>query len=118
MKLEKKTDFRKFYDFLLHQERKQYDTPQAVKSALDLFDDVPIVSRATHNIEDFSKFFCSELDTAGLEAGGAIATINSAEVTPIDLCRFDLYAERHTQIKGQNRSIGGYNTLNPEGWGE
>ncbi|MDA8098999.1 MAG: hypothetical protein M0042_05180 [Nitrospiraceae bacterium] len=111
-------DKRRFYDFLIHQNRKQYDTPQAVKSALDALDNVPILGRATHNIEDFSRFFCSELVTAGLEAAGAISHINASEVTPIDLCSFALYENDYVQLKGNRRQISGYNSTNPVGWGE
>lgn len=111
-------DCKKFYDFLLHQERKKYDTPQAIKSALDFFDETPLIGRTTHNLEDFSKFFCSELAAAGLETGGVIGTLNASEVTPIDLCRFNIYAENYTQLKGGEKHIKGFNTLDPEGWGE
>jgi hypothetical protein len=66
----------------------------------------------------FSQFFCSELAAAGLEAGGVIKSINASEVTPIDLCKFNLYQSDYYQIKGGKRIIGGFNTLSPEGWGE
>lgn len=107
-----------FYDFLLHQERKEYDMPQAVKSALDALDKVPFAGKATHNTEDFSKFFCSELVAAGLEAGGAISHINASEVTPIDLCSFSLYEPDYFQLKGDKKEIKGFNSINPTGWGE
>ena len=110
--------FKKFYDFLLHQNRKPYDMPQAVKSALDFFDETPLVGRTTHNIEDFSRFFCSELAAAGLEAGGVIGSLNASEVTPIDLCRFKIYRAAYYQLKGRGNEIRGYNSLDPQGWGE
>lgn len=111
-------DFKRFYDFLLHQERKPYDMPQAIKSAMDLLDRTPLLSGATYNIEDFSRFFCSELVTAALEKGGVINSINSAEVTPVDLCMFKLYSDNYYQLKGPDKDIRGFNTLIPEGWGE
>ncbi|GBC61006.1 hypothetical protein DENIS_1966 [Desulfonema ishimotonii] len=111
-------NFKTFYDFLLHQNRKEYDLPQAINSALDTLDNIPLIGRATHNVEDFSKFFCSELAAAGLEAGGAINRLNASEVTPIDLCRFNIYQKDYFQLKGGKKLIGGFNTLNPEGWGE
>jgi hypothetical protein len=107
-----------FYDFLLHQEHKKYDMPQAVKSALDALDEIPIIGNLTHNVEDISRFFCSELVAAGLEAGEAIPSLNSSEVTPVDLCRFNIYAADYHQLKGRARNINGYNTLDPAGWGE
>jgi hypothetical protein len=111
-------DKKKFYDFLIHQERKEYDMPQAVKSALDAFDRVPLVGRATHNQEDFSRFFCSELVAAALEVAGAIKSINASEVTPIDLCTFALYEDDYYQLKGDRKEIRGYNSTDPTGWGE
>jgi hypothetical protein len=111
---------KEFYDFLLHQERKPYDMPQAVKSALDALDNIPLLGKATHNIEDFSSFFCSELAAAALEVGQVVSNINSSEVTPIDLCMFSLYKEEYYQIegKGEEKDIKGYNTLSPDGWGQ
>jgi hypothetical protein len=111
-------DKKKFYNFLIHQERKEYDMPQAIKSALDALDSVPGLGRATHNREDFSRFFCSELVAAALEAAGAIASINASEVTPIDLCSFALYEADYYQLKGDRREIHGFNATNPTGWGE
>jgi len=112
----KKLKFKKFFDWCLHQKGKPYDTPQAVKSALDTLDQVPVIGGATYNVEDFSRFFCSELVAAALKKGGVIKRINSAEVTPIDLCRFNLYSGQYCQLKGRRKRIHGYNTLNPEGF--
>jgi hypothetical protein len=109
---------KKFYDFLLHQEHKKYDMPQAVNSAIDAFDKMPLIGNLTHNVEDFSRFFCSELVAAGLEAGQAIPSLNSSEVTPIDLCRFNIYKEHYHQLKGRQKNIKGYNTLPPAVWGQ
>lgn len=111
-------DKKKFYDFLIHQERKEYDMPQAIKSALDAFDQVPVLGSATHSVEDFSRFFCSELVAAGLEAAGAISHINASEVTPIDLCSFSLFETDYYQLKGNRKEIRGYNAIDPTGWGE
>jgi hypothetical protein len=111
-------DGKKFFDFLLHQEHKKYDMPQAVKSALDLVDNIPLLGNATHNDEDFSRFFCSELVAAGLEASGVLPSLNASEVTPVDLCMFNVYEETYFQLKGPDREIKGFNTLEPSGWGE
>jgi len=110
-------DAKKFFDFCLHQKGKPYDTPQAVKSALDAFDKAPLIGGMTYNVEDFSKFFCSELVTAALKKGGVIKKINASEVTPIDLCMFRLYQGNYTQLKGAKKTIQGFNTQNPEGFG-
>jgi hypothetical protein len=111
-------DKKKYYDFLIHQERKEYDMPQAIKSALDALDKVPLVGNLTHNAEDFSRFFCSELVAAALEAAGAISHINASEVTPIDLCSFALFENDYYQLTGNRKEIRGYNATNPTGWGE
>jgi len=113
-----KMDLRKFHYFLLSQEHKPYDVPQAIKSALDALDDDLRLGQVTHNIEDFSRLFCSELVAAALEASGAISHLNASEVTPIDLCQFAIYREDYYQLKGEQELIEGYNTLSPEGWGE
>jgi len=112
-----KLDRKKFFDWCLHQEGKPYDMPQAVRSALDTLDKVPVIGGATYNIEDFSKFFCSELVAGALEKGGVIREINSSEVTPIDLCMFNLYSRNYFQLAGRKMLIKGYNSQNPEGFG-
>ncbi|WP_038172765.1 hypothetical protein [Verrucomicrobium sp. BvORR106] len=106
--------------FLLDQQGKEYDVAQAVGSALDVLDGVPLVGAATYNEENFTRFFCSELATAALEAGGVIGRINASEVTPIDLCTFSLFAEEYHLLKGGAGSIEieGYNSRSPERFGE
>jgi hypothetical protein len=52
-KARERLDFKVFYDFLLHQNRKEYDMPQAVKAALDTMDKIPLIGAATRNVEDF-----------------------------------------------------------------
>lgn len=111
-------DLRKFYNFLLHNEHRAYDIAQAIRSAFDLPSNLPIPAKLTRNAEDFSRFFCSELAAAALEASGAIGSINASEVTPIDLCMFSIYEANYYQLKGQKKLIQGFNTQNPEGWGQ
>ncbi|XGV88820.1 MAG: hypothetical protein ACAF42_07590 [Limnothrix sp. BL-A-16] len=111
-------DLRAFYNFLLHNEHRSYDIAQAIRSAFDLPSNLPIPGKLTRNAEDFSRFFCSELAAAALEASGAIGSINASEVTPIDLCMFSIYEDDYYQLKGQKKLISGYNTLNPNGWGQ
>jgi hypothetical protein len=116
---EKKFDRTAFYNFLFNQakERKEYDAPQAVKSALDALDQLPLIGKIGRNTEDFSRFFCSELVAAGLEIAGVVPTINASEVTPIDLCRWDIYDPDYYLLKGDpSRSISRYNTLDPGDW--
>lgn len=113
----KALDLRTFFNFCLHQKGKPYDISQAVKSALDALDKIPFVGRLTHNVEDFSRFFCSELVAAALEKGGVIKKINASEVTPIDLCHFRLYRNTFYQIKGTRKVIKYFNKLDPVGFG-
>ncbi|RKU32138.1 hypothetical protein C6495_11480 [Candidatus Poribacteria bacterium] len=113
-------NLQRFFDFLIHHDRRPYDAPQAILSVLDTLDGIPLLGRATtQNVEDFSQFFCSELVAAALEAGGVIETINAAEVTPIDMCRFNLYADEYVQFRGDGeQQIHRFNSIDPTGWGE
>lgn len=110
----------KFFNFLFDQAKlkKAYDMPQAIKSAVDVLDKLPFgVNGPTHNSEDFSKFFCSELVAAGLEVAGVTKQINASEVTPIDLCRWDIYEDSYYQLKGEaSKRISRFNTLSPSNW--
>jgi hypothetical protein len=109
---------REFYDFLFNQKGKDYDMPQAIKSALDLLDKLPFgINGPTLNKEDFSKFFCSELVAAAFEQAGVTGPINSSEVTPIDLCRWRIYQDTYYQLQGNpSKKISGFNTSSPSDW--
>lgn len=113
-------DTKKFFNFLFNQakERKPYDMPQAIKSAVDALDKLPFGGHGpAYNEEDFSKFFCSELVSAGLEAAGAVGSVNASEVTPIDLCRWNIYEESYYQLKGESsKRISRFNTASPSDW--
>lgn len=75
------------------------------------------LSRQIENEEDLENFFCSELAAAGLEAAGVLSAINASEVTPIDLCRFNIYQDRYFQFKGEElTTIRGFNSINPLRW--
>ena len=113
-------DKKKFFDFLFNQakERKPYDMPQAIKSAIDALDKLLFGAHGpSYNEEDFSKFFCSELVAAGLEVAGAVGKVNASEVTPIDLCRWKIYEDNYYQLKGDpNKRISRFNTASPSDW--
>ncbi len=115
-----KFDRKAFFNFLFNQaqQRKAYDMPQAVKSALDTLDTLPFgLHGPGYNSEDFSKFFCSELVAAGLEIAGAVGTVNASEVTPIDLCRWQIYEGEYYLLKGDpEKKISRFNTASPEDW--
>jgi hypothetical protein len=108
-----KLDLKKFVDFMLHNDKREYDLPQAILAGVDVFDK----SGLTRNTEDFAKFFCSELVVAAFESSGLIGNINASEVTPIDLCSFSLYAEDYYLLKGDQLEIKGFNTRSPENFG-
>jgi hypothetical protein len=111
-------DVEAFTTTLAEKEDLPYDAIQAVQSAADALDHDPLLGGLTYSREDFSAFFCSELVAAGLEAGGAIRSINCSEVTPLDVVRFAIYRGTYYQLKGPKTLLSGYNTLDPEGWGE
>lgn len=120
-------DQEKFYEFLFDKAEKKvkYDLPQALKAGFDLFDKLPFgMSRASYNTEDLTKLFCSELVAAGLERAGTIPDINCSEVTPIDLCRWNIYEEDYyileeTIPKNEKpKPIRRFNTQDPEIWKE
>lgn len=113
-------DQKKFFNFLFNQakDRKPYDTPQAIQSAIDALDNLPLgLHGPAYNKEDFSKFFCSELVSAGLEIAGAVGSVNASEVTPIDLCRWNIYEDSYYQLKGEaSKRISRFNTASPSDW--
>lgn len=111
-----KMNFETFYNFLLHQEHKLYDLPQALRAGLDRCDKLPFLNHLTCNTEDFTKFFCSELVAAALEECGCLSHLNASEVTPIDLCMFNIYDTDYYQLKGDAKSIKGFNSLDPADW--
>ncbi len=117
---EKSFDRSKFFNFLFNQakDRKPYDMPQAIKSAVDIGDDLPFgMNGPAYNKEDFSKFFCSELVAAGLEVAKAVNSVNASEVTPIDLCRWNIYEDSYYQLKGEaSKRISRFNTASPADW--
>ncbi len=111
-------DGKKFFNFLFNQarQRKPYDLPQAITSAIDVLDTLPFgINGPGYNREDFSKFFCSELVAAGLQIAGVVENINSSEITPIELCRWSIYEDHYYQLKGESsKEISRFNSISPE----
>lgn len=84
----------------------QNDTPEELLQKLN-------------NEEDFENLFCSEFATGALRAGGVISDVNPSEVTPIELCRFNLYKRDYTQFKGEEETrIRGFNSVDLSRWVE
>ena len=96
-----------FQLFLHAQHNKPYDTRQALESAFDFADHVPLLKRGlTYAKEDFNKIFCSELVAGSLEASGIIKELNASEVTPIEICNWDIFEDKYYRLKGKDTLIG------------
>ena len=108
----------KFFNFMCEQEGKPYDILQLFGSAVDALDEHPLFSSISYNNEDFSSWFCSELIAEGLKTAGVVTGVNSSEVTPVDICRFNIFKKRYVQLKGEGRVIAGFNSLVPDNWGQ
>lgn len=106
-----------FFDFLFDQKGKKYDIWQLFGSAVDVTDDLPILKSLSKNSEDFSSWFCSELVAEALERAGVVKGVNASEVTPVDICRFSIFADKYVQLKGKKKIISGFNSLDSDGWG-
>ncbi len=109
-------DYTAFVRFLEEQLGKKYDHSQAAGSAIDVFDAVTLpfgIRSPGANDENFDRFFCSELVAAGLKAGGMLPVhINASEATPIDICRWHIFAPEYYLLKGEPiKEISGYNSL-------
>lgn len=113
-------NFRNFLLEMLHGIREADTDNRVVYNVIDLLlagETHETLSRQIENEEDLENFFCSELAAAGLEAAGVLNAINAAEVTPIDLCRFNIYQDRYFQFKGEELTrIRGFNSTNPSRW--
>lgn len=101
-------------EFLNNQIGKSFDYIQAIKSAFDEFDPNPF----TYAEENFNEFFCSELVASALEKSKVISNINASEVTPADLCMFNIFKNTYYQLTGESSSINGYNSVSSFGWGK
>ncbi len=104
-----------FSEFLMQQKGKKYDHSQAAGSAIDFFDDLPFGWRGPgYNDENFTRLFCSELVAASLKAAGILPeNLNASEATPIDICRWNIFAPEYYLLKGRTKEISGYNSLEP-----
>ncbi|MCH2205254.1 MAG: hypothetical protein MK132_05210 [Lentisphaerales bacterium] len=111
-------NFGEMANFLMHSEGKEYDSaPEVMSAAIDSMDS-RYLGGLSKNEEDFSAFFCSELVAAALEASGVLNNVNCSEVTPIDLCRFDIFSNDYYQLKGdEDKRIPNFNFMDPYGFG-
>ena len=87
-----------FFNFMFDQNKKPYDFYGAAASALHIERDKL----------DMSKFFCSELVVAGLEAGGLNITNRPDFVRPCDLCAMHIFSGEYYQLVGKPQIIDEY----------
>ena len=104
--IRERIDSEAFVQFLFLSHGRPYDIPQAIRAGMDFADE----SGWTLNNEDFSRFFCSELVAAALEEAGVLEDINASEVTPIDLCRYQIYNPTYVVFNGEEKEIEGFNS--------
>ncbi len=94
-------DINKMEKYLYAQLGKAYDYDGLIKSGLDFLDEHNIDVTVTRKNDD--KFFCSELVVAGFMAAGGIPNnVNSAEVTPSDIIRLNIFQKPYYMIKAAN----------------
>lgn len=116
-----KFDQTSFFNFMFNQAKHsmRYDIPQAMKSSLDALGKIKFgLHGPGHTSEEFFKCYTSQLIGAGFEASGLVGNISAKDVSPIDLCRWEIYQDTYYQIKGEkDKIISRYNTLSPSIWG-
>ncbi|MCC2603797.1 hypothetical protein [Planctobacterium marinum] len=106
-----------WYRFLHTQIFKPYDVKQALLSAFDIPRLFGPLAAIGHNREDFSQFFCSELIAEALQRATIVPTVNASEVTPIDICRLNIFDQsKARQLKGKNKYIKGFASECPKQW--
>ena len=80
---------------------KDYDYYGLLKSGVDFLDDLGLNVTVTRKNSD--KFFCSELVIAGfMLAGGIPHNVNSAEVTPSNIIRLNIFQKPYYMVKAAN----------------
>jgi hypothetical protein len=97
--------------FLREQLHKPYDIWQLFGSTVDATDNLPFFKHLSYNVEDFSKWFCSELIAAALRMCKLINNINPSECTPIDICTWAIFQTNYIQISGHKTPIMGFNSV-------
>lgn len=106
-----------FHDFLADQMGKSYDIWQLFGAAIDVFDDHKWLHWITYNRKKSNRWFCSELVAEGFNKAGIARELNPSETTPKDICQFSIYERSYVQLKGKQRYIKGFNSLDPLKWG-
>lgn len=114
----KLTKNRKIFDrFVSRELGKEYDIGQLYGSAVDWFDDIKWLKWLSFNSEDTEKWFCSELIVGLLAATSVINNVHAAEVTPIDICRFNIFEDNYFLLSGRATEIEGFNSISPTNFG-
>jgi len=107
----------KLCDLLRSMDCKKYKMPQSIRNVLNMIEENPFFDLSSYKQKDLDAFFCSQLAAFGLRVGGVISNINPCEVTPANLCSFNLFAEDYYQLKGRRKQLDEYNERDPEGFG-
>ena len=63
------------------------------------------------NTETKNKIVCSGASAWGLKNGLGLG-INASEESPIDICRYNIYKKPYKILKGKDRGISKFNTVN------
>lgn len=104
--------------FIASEVNKAYDIWQLFGSTVDFLDNHRWLWRLTRNIKDEKAWFCSELIAELYNRTGIVKNVDAAETTPIDLCRFSIFAGKYYQLKGEPKRIRRFNSLLSENWGQ
>ena len=108
------------FEFVLNQakHRTAYDMPQAISSALEVFDQSPLMQGPEFSREDFARTFGAELFAAAFEVAGVIGSIAASEVNAIELCRWAIFESDYSLLKGDpSKTISRFNSMDPQDFG-
>ena len=84
-----------------YNERKPFDTVQALGSGFDLLDRLGLV-----NPPDLSRLFCSELVTKALQIAGVVdPSLDPSEQTPGDVVKFPCFVQNPILIKPDVKKV-------------
>lgn len=83
-----------------YNERKRFDTIQALGAGFDLFDRLGLA-----NPPNLTKLFCSELVTEALQIAGVVEqSLDPSEQTPGDVVKFPCFVQTPILIKSDTKS--------------
>lgn len=86
------------FNFLYDQQGKGYDWLQSVGCNFTPMQNLLAKLQPSGDPENFSRYMCSELVAAALEESGLVGKVNAGGVSPIELCRWNIYEPVYYQI--------------------